>query len=91
MPQIEIYTTVFCAYCVFSKRLLKRKGLAYEEISLTFHPSRRREMIERAEGRYTTPQIFVDGVGIGGCDELYALDQTDELDVLLAGSVSLVC
>ena len=83
MPKIEVYTTLFCAYCSFAKRLLKKKHAEFEEISLTRHPSRRSEMIERADGRYTTPQIFVDGVGIGGCNELYALESAGRLDELL--------
>ncbi len=86
MAKVEIYTTPFCPYCWRAKRLLKRKGVAFSEIDLWREPGRRTEMLTRAEGRHTVPQIFIDGVAIGGCDELHALDAADELDPLLDGT-----
>ena len=88
MPTIEIYTMPFCPYCVRAKRLLRQKGVAFEEINVMMAPGRRREMVERAGGRSTVPQIFIDGRGIGGCDELMALDRAGELDPLLEGRVA---
>ena len=88
MPKIEIYTQAFCGYCDRAKRLLDRKGVAYEEIDVMMEPARRREMIQRANGRTTTPQIFIGDNGVGGCDELMALEAAGRLDALLgiAGS-----
>ncbi|MEL0107673.1 MAG: glutaredoxin 3 [Rhodospirillales bacterium] len=83
MPEIDIYTTPFCPFCVRAKHLLDHKGAAFTEINLMVNPERRQEMIERANGGYTVPQIFIDGQHIGGCDELYALEQAGELDPLL--------
>jgi glutaredoxin 3 len=84
MPQVEIYTTPICPYCMRAKALLKRKGVAYDEIDVTMVPGARDEMVERSGGRRTVPQIFIGGEGIGGSDELYALDQQGALDKLLA-------
>ena len=83
MPKVEIYTQPFCGYCSRAVRLLDRKGVAYEEIDVMAAPARRSEMIRRADGRTTTPQIFIDGQGIGGCDEMMALDAAGRLDPLL--------
>ena len=83
MPEIVIYTTVFCPYCHAAKDLLKRKGAAYEEIDVTGNPEGRRRMTEKAGGRHTVPQIFIGGRHVGGCDDLYALDRRGELDRLL--------
>ena len=83
MPKVEIYSQPFCGYCYRAKRIFEQKNVAYEEIDVMLHPSRRREMIDRAEGRSTTPQIFIDGKGLGGCDDITVLDQTGELDRLL--------
>ena len=85
MTTIEIYTTPLCPYCWRAKRLLDRKGVAYREVDLYREPERRSEMLARAEGRRTVPQIFIDGRGIGGSDELHALDARGELDPLLNG------
>lgn len=71
-----------------AKRLLKRKGLAFEEFDLWLHPRRRDEMLGRAEGRTSVPQIFIDGRGIGGCDELHALEEAGQLDSMVAGAAS---
>ncbi|HET6467822.1 MAG TPA: glutaredoxin, partial [Geminicoccaceae bacterium] len=72
MRQVEIYTTPIGPYCFRAKRLLDQKGVAYTEIDLWQQPGRRGEMLARADGRTTVPQIFIDGVGIGGSDELQA-------------------
>lgn len=83
MPDVEIYTTPICPYCHRAKRLLDQKGIAYREVDVLMEPARRTEMAERAEGRRTVPQIFVDGRPIGGSDDLYELDRTGALDRLL--------
>jgi len=85
MPPIEIYTTHYCPYCHTAKALLKRKGAAFTEINLSQQMERREEMIERAGGRMTVPQIFIGGVHVGGSDELHALERAGKLDPLLAG------
>jgi glutaredoxin 3 len=86
MATVEIYTTPLCPYCFRAKRLLSRKGVDFVEIDLWQHPGRRQEMIERADGRRTVPQVFVDGRGLGGSDELHALDAAGRLDPLLGAS-----
>jgi glutaredoxin 3 len=83
-PKIEMYATSWCPYCERARQLLRTKGVTLEEISIETHPERRAEMIERS-GRRTVPQIFIDGRHIGGCDDLYALEQAGGLDPLLAG------
>ncbi len=83
MPKIEIYTQPYCGYCYRAKKLLDDKGVDYEEIDVMMEPKRRREMVERSGGRTTTPQIIVDGEGVGGSDELAALDRAGKLDELL--------
>lgn len=83
MAEVVIYTTPICPYCARAKSLLKRKGVAFEEIDLYDHPGRRGEMIERAGGSTTVPQIFIDGRHYGGCDDIHALDAKGELDPLL--------
>ena len=83
MPSIEIYTTNICPYCVRAKALLKRKGALFQEINVSDNEALREEMIERAGGRRTVPQIFIAGKHIGGCDDLYALDKKGGLDTLL--------
>ena len=80
MPKVEIYTTMFCGYCARAKSLLQRKGVAFTEIDLMEHPDRRAEMVERAGGRETVPQIFIDAEHIGGSDDLLALDRAGRLD-----------
>jgi glutaredoxin 3 len=82
MAAVTIYTTLVCPYCVQAKRLLDRKGVAYDEIDVTHDPTRRQQMIQ-ASGRRTVPQIFIGEQSIGGFDELYALEQSGELDGLL--------
>jgi glutaredoxin 3 len=85
MPPVEIYTTRWCPYCNMAKALLRRKGVAFSEIDLSGHLDRRDEMIQRANGRYTVPQIFIGSVHVGGSDELHALERAGKLDSLLAG------
>jgi glutaredoxin 3 len=86
MATVEIYTTPLCPYCFRAKRLLSRKGVGFVEIDLWQHPGRRQEMIARADGRRTVPQVFVDGRGLGGSDEIHALDAAGKLDPLLGSS-----
>ena len=83
MADITIYTTRLCGFCFAAKRLLKQKGAAYDEVDVTFDQDARRVMTERANGGHTVPQIFVGEQHIGGCDDLYALEEKGELDRLL--------
>lgn len=83
MTTVEIYTTPYCPYCIQAKRLLDSKAIHYQEIDLSQQPNKRQEMLERAEQRHTVPQIFINNIGIGGCDDLYALNDTGKLDKLL--------
>lgn len=85
MAKIEIYTKAFCPYCSRAMRLLASKGAEVEEHDVTFGGALRQEMIARANGRTTVPQIFIDGKHIGGSDDLAALDARGGLDPLLAG------
>jgi glutaredoxin 3 len=84
MARVEIYTRIFCGYCTSAKRLLDGKSAAYEEHDISMGGPGRAEMIQRAGGRTTVPQIFIDGVHVGGCDELHDLDRDGKLDPLLA-------
>lgn len=83
MPKVEIYSSQFCGYCARAKRLLSQKGVNYIEYDVIEDPSKREEMVGRASGRMTVPQIFIDGKHIGGSDDLYALDSRGGLDPLL--------
>jgi glutaredoxin 3 len=84
MPKVEIYTRAFCGYCAHALALLRDKGVDFEEYDLTMGGPQRSEMIERAGGRATFPQIFIGGQHIGGCDDLVALDTSGKLDALLS-------
>ncbi|WP_188910864.1 glutaredoxin 3 [Aureimonas endophytica] len=84
MAEVTIYTRALCGYCARAKQLLEKKGVAFEEKDATFSPDLRAEMTQRARGRTTFPQIFIGERHVGGCDDLYALDQAGELDPLLA-------
>lgn len=86
MQRVEIYTTPTCGYCHAAKRLLREKGVAFHEIDIRVHPERQPEMINRAGGRRTVPQIFVGETHVGGCDDLQALERRGGLDALLAGA-----
>ena len=81
--KVEIYTSAFCGFCTAAKRLLNSKNIDYTEIDVTFDRPTRQAMTERAGGKTSVPQIFVDNVGIGGCDDLYALNDADQLDRLI--------
>jgi len=85
MQNIEIYTTPTCGFCHAAKRLLQQKGLSFQEVDVSGDPQKRQEMMKRAHGRHTVPQIFIGKEHIGGCDELYALERRGALDVMLAG------
>ena len=83
MQPVELYTTPLCGYCHAAKRLLTSKGVSFSEIDLSRQPERRAEMMARANGGRTVPQIFIGDTHVGGCDDLYALDQAGKLDPLL--------
>jgi glutaredoxin 3 len=85
MVPVEIYTTRWCPYCYAAKALLSRKGVAFTEIDVAGNRERRGEMIERANGRTTVPQIFIGATHVGGSDELHALENAGGLDALLSG------
>jgi len=84
MARIVLYTTPFCGYCHAAKRLLREQALDFDEIDVAFDEARRIEMIERAGGRRTVPQIFIHGRHIGGHYELAALERDGKLDLLIA-------
>ena len=84
-PQVEIYTTMMCPYCYRAKALLKQKNASFKEIDVSMDRQTRAKMTERANGSHTVPQIFVGERHVGGCDDLYALEQKGELDALLQG------
>ena len=86
MAGVEIYTRIMCGYSERAKRLLERKGVAYTEHDASFSPELRQEMIQRAGGRSTFPQIFIGDTHVGGCDDLFELEQRGRLDPLLAAS-----
>jgi len=83
MAEVDIYTTMWCPYCARAKSLLERKGVTYHEISLDEEPGRRAEMVQRAHGGRTVPQIFINGEHVGGCDDIHALDRAGKLDAKL--------
>jgi glutaredoxin 3 len=83
MPPIEIYTTPWCGYCRAAKSLLGKKGVAYTEFDVSEDPAKRQEMLARANGRTTVPQIFIGVTHVGGSDDLHALERAGELDQLL--------
>ena len=84
MQDVEIYTSPLCGFCHAAKRLLNQKGVAFSEVDVLAHPERKDEMIKRASGGRTVPQIFIGDVHVGGCDDLYALERAGKLDPLLA-------
>lgn len=83
MQPVEIYTSPFCGFCTAAKRLLTKKGVSFAEIDVGREPKRRSEMMSRAHGRHTVPQIFVGKTHVGGCDDLFALERSGKLDGLL--------
>lgn len=84
MKAVEIYTSPLCGFCHAAKRLLNEKGVSYQEVDVLSEPNRKAEMIQRANGGRTVPQIFVGETHVGGCDDLYALEREGKLDQLLA-------
>lgn len=82
--RVEIYTTDFCGYCTRAKALLASKGVAFEEHRAGHDPEKRREMIQRSNGGYTYPQVFINGRPVGGSDDIHDLDRQGRLDPLLA-------
>ena len=87
MTQVTMYTKLLCPFCSRAKKLLKQKGVQHiEEIDITWNGARRSEMLERANGAHTVPQIFIAGTHVGGCDELYQLEREGRLDGLLQGA-----
>ncbi len=84
MAKVEIYTSPLCGFCYQAKTLLTTKGVDFDEVDITAHPERKPEMMARANGRHTVPQIFINSAHIGGCDDLYGLDSEGKLDPLLA-------
>ncbi|MBE0453737.1 glutaredoxin 3 [Roseovarius autotrophicus] len=85
MQPVEIYTSPLCGFCHAAKRLLKQKGVTFSEINVLAQPARKSEMMKRAHGRHTVPQIFIGKTHVGGCDDLYAMEQAGRLDALLKG------
>jgi glutaredoxin 3 len=83
MAKVTIYTRDFCGYCSAAKSLLDSKGVSYDEFNATSNPAFRQEMMSRAPGRSTFPQIFINDMHIGGCDDLHALERAGKLDPML--------
>ena len=83
VPKVEIYTKMMCGFCIRAKKLLDMKKVPYEEIHVDLGGPKKAEMVERAGGRMTVPQIFIDDISIGGSDDLHALDASGRLDPLL--------
>lgn len=84
MKKVEIYTSPLCGFCHSAKRLLKDKGVKFAETNVLAQPAKKGEMVQRANGGRTVPQIFIGDTHVGGCDELYALERAGKLDKLLA-------
>ena len=84
MADVTIYTRMMCGYCSAAKRLLDRKGVTYIEHDASFSPELRQEMISKARGRATFPQIFIGDTHVGGCDDLHDLESQGRLDAMLA-------
>jgi glutaredoxin 3 len=83
VPQVEIYTKVTCPYCIRAKQLLDSKGVQYREIKVDLGGAEKQEMVQRANGRMTVPQVFIGGQHIGGCDDLMALEYAGKLNGVL--------
>jgi glutaredoxin 3 len=84
MAAVDVYTIMYCPYCADAKELLRSKGVDFHEIDVSGNREVRKQMIERANGGSTYPQIFIGSTHVGGCDDLYALDAAGKLDPLLA-------
>ena len=85
MQSVEIYTSPFCGFCHAAKRLLNAKGVSFVEYDVASAPEKRKEMLQRASGRHTVPQIFIGSTHVGGYDDMAALENAGKLDPLLAG------
>jgi glutaredoxin 3 len=84
LKPVEIFTSPLCGFCIAAKRLLQKKGVPFTEIDIWADPGRKPEMIQRAQGRTSVPQIFIGDTHVGGCDELHALERAGKLDPMLA-------
>ena len=84
MKTVEIYTSPLCGYCHAAKRLLKQKGVSFSETNVAVNPAKRKEMLSRANGRHTVPQIFIGDHHVGGFNDLAALESAGKLDPMLA-------
>jgi len=84
MANVEIYTGNLCGFCTAAKRLLTQKGVSFAETNVHDDTSKRTEMMQRANGARTVPQIFIDDIHVGGCDDLFDLERTGKLDQMLA-------
>lgn len=84
MKKVELYTSPLCGYCHAAKRLLKDKGVKFSETNVLAQPAKKNEMIQRAKGGRSVPQIFIGDKHVGGCDELHALERAGKLDKMLA-------
>lgn len=85
MQPVEIYTSPLCGFCHRAKQLLSSKDISFTEFDVLAQPALRSEMMSRANGRHTVPQIFIGETHVGGCDDLFALERAGKLDTLLAG------
>lgn len=85
MQPVTIYTSPLCGFCHAAKRLLKSKNVEFNEIDVMMKPAKKQEMMARANGRHTVPQIFFGDIHVGGCDDLFDLERGGKLDPLLAG------
>lgn len=83
MPHIEVYSSPLCGFCYRAKQLLADKGARFTEINVLMDGARKQEMVKRAGGRTSVPQIFINDLHVGGCDDLYALERQGELDSML--------
>ena len=83
MAKVEVYTTTYCPYCVRAKQLLDAKDVDYTEVDVTGNDEARIKLVEMSGGRKTVPQIFINGVSIGGYDDMRALEESGKLDALL--------
>jgi glutaredoxin 3 len=86
MPHVEIFTTPYCPFCLDAKALLRKKSVPFTEIDVSRDRALRVQMMQRANGRSTVPQIFIGPTHVGGCDDLYALEDEGKLDQLLSGA-----
>ena len=84
MANVTIYTRKMCGFCSAAKNLLNKKNVSFEEFDATFNPELKKEMIQKSNGGSTFPQIFINDIHVGGCDDLFALDRAGKLDQLLA-------